>query len=67
VVQDTGIGGSFPIGCGLLVFSDEDEAVAALADVEQSYAEHCQAARELAQIYFDARIVLNRLLDVCGL
>jgi hypothetical protein len=63
VVQDTGLRRHHPVGRGLLVFADVDEAAAALALVAGAYAEHAAAARALAAEAFDARRVLGRLLD----
>ena len=53
-----------PTGDGLLAFSTPEEAVSALAEVEQNYASHCMAARALAEEYFDANTVLPRLLEL---
>jgi len=63
VVQDTGFAGVLPTGEGLLAFSNEDEAVAGLEDVQARYATHARAARGLAEEYFDARTVLARLVE----
>ena len=52
-----------PTGEGIVAFSDEDEAAAALEDVEARYAVHARAARELAAEYFDSRTVLARLVE----
>lgn len=61
ITQSTG--SPLPTGEGLLTFSSEDEAAAALDDVANDYARHCAAARELATEYFDAEHVLTRLLE----
>ncbi len=63
VVQDTGFGAVLPTGEGIVAFSDEDEAAAALEDVEARYDVHARAARELAAEYFDSRTVLTRLVE----
>lgn len=63
VVQDTGLEGHYPIGRGLLSFTDVETAAAALDDVVGAYAVHARAARALAAELFDARRVLGRLLD----
>jgi hypothetical protein len=63
VVQDTGFSRWLDAGFGVLPFATRDEAVAALASVEARYAEHCRAAREVAEAYFDARKVLPDLLE----
>jgi len=64
VVQDTGLGRDLPLGEGLLAFADGDGAVAALAAVERDYDRHAAAARALAAEHFDARRVLQRLLEI---
>jgi hypothetical protein len=63
VVQDTGFGSVLPTGEGIIAFGDEDEAVAALEDVQARYGVHAQAARELAHEYFDSAKVLARLVE----
>jgi Glycosyl transferases group 1 len=67
VAQDTGLNGALPIGRGLLLFRDLDEAVRAIEDIESDYAGHADAARELAIEHFDARRVLQSLLERVGL
>lgn len=63
VVQDTGFRHILPTGWGLLAFSDIDEAVAGIREVESDYVRHSRAAREVAEEYFDSGRVLNALLD----
>jgi hypothetical protein len=63
VAQETGVNGALPTGHGLLFFRDLDEAVWAIDEVESNYAAHAAAARELAVEHFDARRVLQRLLE----
>ena len=62
VVQETGWSDYIPAGEGLLAFSTLDEAVAAIADINDHYAEHQAAARALAVQYFDAKKVCADLL-----
>jgi hypothetical protein len=64
VVQDTGPSSYLPNGEGLFRFSTMDEAAEALASVNAAYERHCRAAREIAEAYFDARSVLERVLNV---
>jgi hypothetical protein len=66
VAQDTGAR-MLPTGCGLLVFSTLDDAVAAIEEVERDYAGHARAARELAEEYLDSDRVLGGLLEAVGL
>jgi hypothetical protein len=66
IVQDTGFSRHLPTGDGLLAFTNLDEAVAAVAEVDSRYAHHCRAARALVEAHFDARDVLTRLLDAAS-
>ncbi len=63
VVQDTGWSAHLPSGAGLLPFSTTEEAVEALADLEEDYPTHAQAATQIAEEHFSAARVLPRLLD----
>lgn len=63
VVQDTGFSAIIPNGEGVLAFTTVDEAAAAIREVQADYDRHARAARELATAYFDARLVLQRLID----
>jgi hypothetical protein len=67
VVQETGWSDYLPAGEGLLTFRTMDEAVAAIADVNDHYAEHQSAARALAEQYFEAKKVCADLLLQAGL
>jgi len=63
VAQDTGFGGSLPLGEGLLVFVTAETAAAAVAEVEADPIRHGRAARELAEAHLDARKVLPALIE----
>jgi hypothetical protein len=63
VVQATGPSSFLPAGEGMQRFSTVAEAAEALATVEANYERHCRGAREIAEEFFDARIVLADLLD----
>jgi hypothetical protein len=63
LVQDTGFDDAFPVGEGLLSFRTTDEAVAAVEAIARDYERHCEAARALAETYFDSDLVLERLLE----
>jgi hypothetical protein len=67
VVQETGWSDYLPSGDGLLPFSTPEEAVEAIADINDHYAEHQAAARALAEQYFDAKKVCADLLTQAGL
>jgi hypothetical protein len=63
VVQDTGPSAILPNGLGMFRFSTIEEAVHALAAVNEDYSRHRRAARELAEAHFDGRRILAALLD----
>ncbi len=63
VIQDTGFAGILPVGQGIVPFTDFPTAVAAVASVEEDYANHCDAARSLAERYFDSDRVLAQLVN----
>jgi hypothetical protein len=67
VVEDTGWSDYLPAGDGLLAFSTMEEAVAAIEDINDHYAEHQAAARALAEQYFEAGKVCADLLAQAGL
>jgi hypothetical protein len=63
LVQDTGFSETLPVGDGLVAFRTLDEAAAGAADIASRYAEHCEAARRIAEEHFDARHVLARFCE----
>ena len=63
VVQDTGFSGVLPVGEGILPFTTPDEAVAGIRAVEADYDRHSQAARAIAEEWFDSDKVLSRLIE----
>ena len=66
VVQDTGFDAVLPTGEGLLSFRTPDEAVAALQEVASDPGRHGAAALAIAREFFDAEVVLARLLRDAG-
>lgn len=66
IAQDTGWTQMLPSSTGLLAFDDPASAAAALADIEHRYAEHCDAARAIAEEHFDAARVLPAVLEAAG-
>ena len=67
VVQETGWSDHIPSGDGLLAFSTLDEAVEAIADINDHYEEHQSAARALALQFFEAKKVCADLLAQAGI
>jgi hypothetical protein len=64
LVQDTGIGGRYPVGEGLLTFRTLEEAAAGTEAIAADYEAHARAARALAEAHFDSDLVLARFLEV---
>ncbi|HLC20852.1 MAG TPA: hypothetical protein VJM10_01930, partial [Candidatus Methylomirabilis sp.] len=67
VAQDTGFSHILPTGEGLFAFTTMDEALAAIDAINSDYRRHCEAARAIAEEYFEARMVAARLLADIGL
>ena len=66
LVQDTGWSAHLPAGEGLLAFSSPEEAVAGIEAINSRYNFHARRALEIATAYFDANVLLPRLLDTCS-
>lgn len=67
VAQDTGFSKFIPTGNGLFAFNTIEESLDAIEKINDSYAMHCKAAREIAEEYFDSRKIASRLLKDVGL
>jgi len=65
VIQDTGPSGFLPNGEGMFRFSTMDEAVDAFSTINADYRKHCDAARYIAETYFDAKKITTGILDCC--
>lgn len=63
VTQDTGWSKFIPSGKGLFAFNDPHTAVDALKTVAADTKKHGQAARRIAEEYFDSNMVLSELLE----
>jgi hypothetical protein len=63
LAQDTGFGRRLPTGEGLLPFSDADDVVAGLEELENDYDRHRTAARQIAEEHLDSDCVLGSLLE----
>jgi len=63
IVQDTGFDQVISVSEGILTFSDIDEAISAINNVETVYPKHAQTARDIAEQYFDSGRVLINLID----
>ena len=51
----------------MVAFRTLEQAVAGAADIADCYAEHCEAARRIAEDYFDAERVLARFCEQAGI
>jgi hypothetical protein len=63
VVQHTGPSSFLPNGEGMFRFPTIQEAVEAFALINADYERHCRTARAIAETYFDAKKVLENLLN----
>jgi len=63
VVQDTGFSTIIPSREGLLAFETLEEASAAIESLRSAPERHARAARAIAREYFDARVILSRLVE----
>lgn len=67
ITQDTGFGRSLPVGKGLFAVNTIDDILAAIDSVQSHYEEHSRSARAIAEEYFRAETVLDKVLDQVGL
>lgn len=67
LVQETGFSRNLPAGEGLVPFTTLEDAVTGADRIAADYAGHCQAARAVAEKYFDSDLVLGRFLEDAGL
>jgi hypothetical protein len=63
LVQDTGFARTLPAREGLVSFRTLGDAVAGAESISADYAQHCRAARALAEQEFDSDVVLGRFLE----
>jgi glycosyltransferase involved in cell wall biosynthesis len=66
VLEDTGLESFLPVGEGVVVFRDVNEAVLGLRAINEEYELHRQAARRLAEDYFSTERVIPRLLELAS-
>lgn len=65
--QDTGFGDLLPTGDGVLSFSSIDDIRENIRRINSDYAQHCIAARSLAEEYFESSNVIGKMLLDAGL
>lgn len=63
LVQETGFSRNLPTGEGLVPFRTLEEAVAGVREIARNYETHAEAARSIAESYFDSDEVLTRFLE----
>jgi hypothetical protein len=66
LVQDTGFGQRYPTGRGLVPFRTLDEAVRGADMIAREYEMHSNAARAIAEEFFDSDKVITSLLRQVG-
>ena len=66
LIQDTGLGRTYPVGLGLVPFRTLDDAVRGAAAIADNYEAHAKAARDIAVEFFDSDKVLEPLLATVG-
>jgi hypothetical protein len=66
IAQDTGFGKILPSGEGLFAFTTMDQALNAIEAINGDYRRHCQTARAIAEEYFAAPKVAEKLLQDLG-
>lgn len=67
LVQETGFSRHLPVREGLITFRTLDEAAEGARRIHSDYDGHRQAARAIAEEYFDSDKVLSRMLEEVGL
>lgn len=67
ITQDTGFGKYLPTGEGLFAFNSMEEIVKAFEAIRADYGRHSRAARSIAEEYFRAETVLEKVISDLGL
>ncbi len=65
IAENTGFSDHVPTGNGLLSFTNMEEAVECVKEIDSNYKKHMMAARGLAEDYFTHKKVLPELLNSC--
>jgi hypothetical protein len=67
LVQNTGFSAPGRPGEGLVVFDTVDQAVRGAEQIARDYRRHSEAARWIAERYFDSHAQLGRVMEAAGL
>ena len=62
-MQDTGFEPVLPVGEGIVAFGSLDEAADGIHAVVADWDRHAKAARVIAETYFDAKVLVARILE----
>ena len=65
LAEDTGFSDCFSTGKGILKFSDIEEALAGVKEINNNYNFHSIAARKLAEEVFNSEKCLTEMLEAC--
>jgi hypothetical protein len=63
ITQDTGFGKFLPTGNGLFSFNTMEDILGAVEFINGDYEKHSRGAQAIAEEYFDAERVLEKMLD----
>ena len=66
ITQDTGFGSTLPTGEGLFAFNTMEEILSAFEAINSDYKKHSRAASEIAEQYFRAETILEKVLIDLG-
>jgi len=66
IAQETGFSRFLPTGNGLFAFQTAEDVLTAIDAINADYRHHAQAARAIAEEYFDSDKVLTKLLEKLG-
>lgn len=67
ISQDTGFSNLLPTGQGLYAFTQMDQVLSAIDRINSNYKKECEAARDIAREWFDAKKVAGKMLADLGL
>lgn len=63
IAQDTAFGCAIPTGTGLFAFNTMEDILLAFEAVNSNYKKHRNAAREIAEEYFKAETILEKMIN----
>jgi hypothetical protein len=66
LAEDTGFSDYLPTGEGLIAFTNLEEALAGVAEIDGDYPRHMRAARRLAEEHLSSTKWLPSMLSACG-